>query len=101
MRARVVLAVLVVTYAAVFGVLTWQQHARYGTFGFDMGIHDQGIWLLSRFRDPFVTVRGLDYFGHHANVVSLLFVPAYWLGAGPHFLYLAETLALASGAVPL
>ena len=95
------LFVLMAVYVAVMGTLTWRQHARFGTFGFDMGIHDQGIWLLSRFHDPFVTVRGLDYFGHHANFISLLFVPAYWLGAGPHFLYLAETVALALGAVPL
>ncbi|HEX2850885.1 MAG TPA: DUF2079 domain-containing protein, partial [Acidimicrobiales bacterium] len=47
------------------------------------------------------TVRGLPYFGHHFNLISLAYVPAYWLGAGPHFLYLAETIALAAGAVPL
>lgn len=88
-------------YVAVFGQLTWAQHANFATFGFDMGIYDQGIWLLSRFEDPFVTVRGLHYFGHHLNLVTVLFVPAYWLGAGPIFLYLVETVALAAGAIPL
>ena len=95
------LALLILTYVAVFGFLTVRQHARFATFGFDMGIHDQGIWLLSRFREPFVTVRGLHYFGHHLNLVCLLFVPAYWLGAGPSFLYLVETVGLAVGAVPV
>jgi uncharacterized membrane protein len=86
---------------AVFGHLTWAHHANYGTFGFDMGIYDQGIWLMSRFEDPFVTVRGLPYFGHHVNLITVLFVPAYWLGAGPIFLYQVETVALAAGAIPL
>ena len=88
-------------YSLVFGVLTWQQQSRFATFGFDMGIFDQGIWLVSRFKEPFVTVRGLNYFGNHVNVITVLFVPFYWLGAGPHFLYLIETLALAAGAIPI
>jgi len=96
-----VLAGLIAAYVAVFGSLTWAQQSNYGTFGFDMGIYDQGIWLLSRFKEPFVTVRGLNYFGHHVNPITLLFVPAYWLGAGPHFLYLAETVWMALGAVPI
>jgi uncharacterized membrane protein len=96
-----VLAGLVVGYVVVFGTLTWAQQSNYGTFGFDMGIYDQGIWLLSRFRVPFVTVRGLNYFGHHVNPVTLLLVPAYWLGAGPHLLYLVETVWMAAGAVPV
>src|SRR6266545_4845760 len=82
-----VLAGLIAAYVAVFGSLTWAQQSNYGTFGFDMGIYDQGIWLLSRFEEPFVTVRGLNYFGHHVNPITLLFVPAYWLGAGPYLLY--------------
>ena len=97
----VVLWAMVAAYVAVFGTLTWRQQANYGTFGFDMGIHDQGIWLTSQFTEPFVTVRGMNYFGHHVNLVALLYAPAYWLGAGPHFLYLTETVALALGAVPL
>ena len=99
--ALLALAGLIALYVAVFGVLTWRQHTNFGTFGFDMGIYDQALWLLSRFREPFVTVRGLNYFGHHVNVLPLLFVPAYWLGAGPRFLYLAETVALAAGAIPI
>ena len=34
-------------------------------------------------------------------MITFLFVPFYWLGAGPHFLYLVETLWLAVGAVPI
>ncbi len=95
------LVAMMVAYVAVFGTLTYQQQSNYGTYGFDMGIYDQGIWLVSHFHNPFVTIRGLDYFGHHVNIITLLFVPAYWLGAGPHFLYAVETVWLAAGAIPI
>lgn len=97
----IVVAAMVVVYCGVFGWLTWHQQANYGTFGFDMGIHDQGIWLLSRLRTPFVTVRGLHYLGHHLNLISVAFVPLYWLGGGPGLLYLVQTVALGAGAVPV
>ena len=97
----VALGVLVAAYVLVFGRLTWAQQSNFGTFGYDMGLYDQGIWLVSRFKDPFVTIRGLNFFEHHVNLITLLFVPAYWLGAGPHFLYLVETVWMAAGAVPL
>ena len=95
------LVAMMLGYIAVFGTLTYQQQSNYGTYGFDMGIYDQGIWLVSHFKSPFVTIRGLDYFGHHVNIITLLFVPAYWLGAGPHFLYAVETVWLAAGAIPI
>lgn len=97
----VLLAAMMLVYFAVFGTLTWRQHANFGTLGYDMGIYDQAIWLLSRFKTPFVTVRGLNYFGHHVNAVTILLVPFYWLGAGPGFLYLVETASIAAGAVPI
>ncbi len=98
---RWTLGAMVVVWSLVFITLGWRRHAHFGTFGFDLGIYDQGIWLLSRFKDPFVTVRGLDLFGHHMNVILLLFAPFYWLGAGPLFLLVAQVAAQASGAVAI
>jgi uncharacterized membrane protein len=97
----IVLGGMITAYVVIFGTLTWRQQSNFATFGFDMGIYDQGLWLVSHFHEPFVTVRGLNYFGHHVNLITLLFVPAYWLGAGPHFLYVVETLAMAAGAIPV
>jgi uncharacterized membrane protein len=100
-RPAAVLAGMVALYWVVFGFLVYRQQSNFGTFGFDIGIHDQGIWLVSAGKTPFVTVRGLDYFAHHVNVISMLFVPFYWLGAGPHLLIVVHTLAVAAGAIPL
>jgi uncharacterized membrane protein len=100
-RPQAVLVLMILAYVVVFGRLTWMQQSNYGTFGFDMGIFDQGIWLLSRFQNPFVTVRGLSLWANHVNPNVLLLVPIYWLGGGPHALYLVQTIALALGAWPV
>ena len=44
-------------FVIVFGRLIWLRHARYGTFDFDLGHHDQAIWLLSQGKG-FITVSG-------------------------------------------
>ncbi len=65
-----------------------------------MGIHDQSIWLLAHLRG-FMTVRGLQVFGHHATPGYILFVPFYWLGGGPHLLNITQVCVAALGAVPV
>jgi len=96
--ARWVLGAMVTVWSAVFITLGWIRHARFGTFAFDLGIYDQGLWLLSRF-EMFDTVKGLPLFGHHMNLVLVLLAPFYRLGAGPEFLLVVQVLAQASGAV--
>jgi len=97
----VVVALLVALYVGVFGHLTWSQHANWASFGFDVGIYDQGMWLLAHGRDPFMTIRGMDYWGHHVAVIGYLFAPIYWLGGGVEQVTLVHTTWVAAGAVPL
>lgn len=78
-----------------FTLETWTLHQRFGTYGFDLGIFDQGTWLLSRFHAPFVTIRGLNLFGDHASYIVLLVAPLYWLWADPRLLLLLQVVALA------
>jgi uncharacterized membrane protein len=87
-------------FAVLFGALGVRNHQNFGTWSYDMGIYDQGLWLLSR-GHSFMTVRGLDFWGHHVNLIGIAFVPFYWLGAGPSFLYVVQACALALGAVPV
>jgi uncharacterized membrane protein len=89
------LAVFVVTFTRA----TWTMHERFGTYGFDLGIYDQGTWLLSRLRAPFVTIRGLDLFGQHASYILVLVAPLYRIWADPRLLLLLQVLFLAFPAV--
>lgn len=96
---RWALGAMIVAWSLIFVRLGLQRHDRFGTFGFDLGIYDQAIWLMSRFKPPFITLRGLPFWGTHANPILVLFVPFYWLGAGPHFLLVAQVASQGAGAV--
>ncbi len=91
----------IVVFTVVFGRLGVIHHNNFGSWAYDLGIYDQGFWLVSRGGQSFVTVRGLEFWGHHINVVALLFAPFYWLGAGPSFLYVAQAFILGLGALPV
>jgi uncharacterized membrane protein len=82
-------------FVFTFVLETWTLHQRFGTYGFDLGIFDQGTWLLSRFHAPFVTIRGLDMVGDHASYILLLVAPLYRVWADPRLLLLLQVVALA------
>jgi uncharacterized membrane protein len=97
--STVLLGGMMALFIGTFVWLTWLTHARFGTFGFDLGIFDQGVWLLSRFQDPFVTIRGLPLFGDHGSYILLLVAPLYWIWADPRLLLLLQAVCLAIPAV--
>lgn len=98
-RHALVLGLLIWFWVAMFFRLGALRHDRYWTFAFDLGLFDQAIWLIAHGKQPFMTLRGLDVWGHHGNFVFLLFAPFYWLGAGPKFLLAVQVLSQAAGAV--
>jgi uncharacterized membrane protein len=103
-RARlpgVVLAAGVAGYAATFSLLLIAEFRTFGATAFDLGIFDQGTWLLSRGLAPFVTLRGLNLFGDHTSFVLLLVAPVYRLFEEPATLFVLASAAMALGAAPL
>ena len=48
----------------------------FNTYGFDTGIFDQGLWLMSRFDSPFITINGRHLFGDHTSFLLVALVPA-------------------------
>ncbi len=84
-----------VVFAVVHGVLVLRHHAAFGTQAFDFGIFDQGLWLLSRFEAPFVTVRGLHLFGDHSSYAMVPLTPLYWVWPDPRALLLLTVVVLA------
>ena len=94
------LVIMLAVFTVVFARLVMLRHNRFRTIDFDLGIHDQSIWLLSRFRS-FCTVRGLPVFGHHATFAYVLLVPLAWLGGGPNLWNTLQVTAIAATALPL
>lgn len=98
---RWALGAMMVVWSFIFIRLGWERHVRFATFGFDLGVYDQAVWLLSRFKEPFMTIRGLHFWGFHSNYAIVLLAPFYWLGAGPLFLLVVQALTQASGAIAI
>lgn len=90
----------VVWWIVVVGRLVMQRHNTYGTFDFDLGIHDQHLWLLAHGK-WFNTVCGMNVFGHHAVFMYYALVPLVWLGRGPNTWNVLQVIALGACTVPL
>jgi len=97
---KMILGLAMLIWFVVFGLHVYWHHSRIGTFGFDLGIFDQSIWLASRL-EGFNTVRGIEVLGHHGSIGFYLLVPFYWIGAGPNFLNLLQVGTVVSGAIPV
>ncbi|HEX2192315.1 MAG TPA: DUF2079 domain-containing protein [Acidimicrobiales bacterium] len=87
-------------YIALFTYWTIRNHDGFGTYAFDFGIYDQGLWLLSRFERPFITIMGRHLFGDHTSFILLFLVPFYWVVPSAKVLLVAQAAALGIGAVP-
>jgi uncharacterized membrane protein len=96
---KVVLVLFCVTYIVTLSRWSLRNHWAFLTYGFDLGIFDQGVWLLSRFREPFVTVRGLNLFGDHTSFILLFVAPLYRVFDSAAVLLVAQSAALGAGAV--
>ncbi len=92
---------LCVAWATWMSVLQLDVHRSFGTFSYDVGLYDQGLWLLSRFEAPFVTLMGRNLFGDHSSLVLLFLVPLYWVVPGTSTLLVVQSFVVAAGAVPV
>ncbi|NND74850.1 MAG: DUF2079 domain-containing protein [Ilumatobacter sp.] len=105
LRARTVpqilVTVAVVLYTAYFTKRSLDIHHGLGTASYDSALYDQGMWLLSRGRAPFVTLMGRNMFGDHTSFVLLFLVPFYWVAPGAWIMFFAQSAAIGAGAIPV
>lgn len=88
-------------HASWMSYLQVDLHNGLGTFSYDVGLYDQGLWLLSRFKAPFVTLMGRNLFGDHASLILLPLVPLYWIVPGTPTLLVLQAWIVAAGAFPM
>ena len=98
--ARALVVGAIVGYIVLYLHWTFRQHAGLGTQAFDIGIFDQGTWLLSRFKRPFVTINGRNLFGDHLSFILLPFALVYRVLPSIKVLLATQTVALGLGAWP-
>ena len=91
----------IAAYVILFTRQSFYLYHHFALTAFDLGIYDQAVWLISRFHSPFVTVRGMNVFADHFVPVVYLLAPLYWIWDSPKAILVAQTVALALGAVPM
>lgn len=69
--------------------------------GLDLGLFDQGAWLLGQGSAPELTVIDDNLFGDHVSVVMVLFAPLYRLAPTPVWLVAGQALALGATVLPM
>ena len=92
---------LCVIHAVATTRLQWDIHRGLGTSSYDVGLYDQGVWLLSRFHAPFVTLMGRNLFGDHASLILIFVAPLYWIWPGTETLLALQSFVVAAGALPI
>lgn len=95
------LIALVAAYTSYFAKVTLDVHHGLGTASYDFGLYDQGVWLLSRFKAPFITLMGRNLFGDHTSFILVLLVPVYWVFPSAGTLLFTQALLIGLGAVPV
>ena len=93
--------VLSAVYTVWLAVRTTRDHFGLGTSAYDFGLYDQGVWLLSQGKAPFVTLMGRNLFGDHTSFILLPLVPLYWFVSSTGLLFVVQALALGLGAIPV
>jgi uncharacterized membrane protein len=73
-------------FTAAYALISLFRHWRFGS-GYDLGIFDQAVWLMSRFEAPASTISGYAHiFGDHFSPVLILLAPLYWVAPAPETL---------------
>ncbi len=98
---QLMLVGMVAAYTTYFTKLSLDIHHGLGTSSYDSGLYDQGIWLMSRFQAPFVTLMGRNLMGDHTSFILVGLVPLYWLFPAAGTMFFAQSLAIGAGAVPV
>ena len=99
--ARLLVWLAAFGYAAVLSLASLDRHERFESGGYDLGIFDQGIWLLGQGLRPFSTIRGRDLFADHFQPALVLLAPLGALEITPTGLLVLQSLLLAAAAPPL
>ncbi len=86
----------------IYFFLSCYKHQQFESSGFDLGILDQAIWLMSRSEAPVSTIMGaMHIFGDHFNPIILSFIPFYWLVPKIEILFLIQAILVALSIFPI
>lgn len=98
----VILGILIGGYIVIMSITTITRHLSFNSGAFDLGIFDQVIWNTLHGSPLYSSILGnRHFFGEHFSPILLLISPLYLIYEHPITLLIFQTIALASGAIPL
>jgi uncharacterized membrane protein len=89
----------VIAYAVLMGFIVVTRHQALRTHALDLGYYVQLVSNMARGFGAYVTLPPMHAFGDHLSPVFYAFVPIAWVWPGAVPLLLAQTFALAAGAL--
>ncbi len=104
MKWRIVLWTGIAAFTAGFGTLSALRHIAFNTGRFDLGNMVQAVWSTAHGDVLEVTnLRGeqMSRLGAHFDPILAAFAPLWWLWPDPTMLVVAQSAAIALGAVPV
>jgi len=93
--------ILVGFFTLVYTGVAWIRHSHFESFAYDLGIYDQGVWLLSQFKFPYSTIKEMIIWGDHFSPSLVLAAPFYWLMGDVRILLFLQALVVCAGAIPI
>jgi len=76
------------------------RHALFQSNGFDLGLFDQAIYLISQGQEPIVSLAGFHFLGDHAAFILYPLALFYKIYPDVHWLFALQAVALSLGALP-
>lgn len=101
---RWIAVLLCLVFAVFYSILSIIRHLHFGSYGFDLGITDQIVWLYSRLHVPITTVQAYPFTSiltDHVELIYVLFAPFYWVFQSPITILVLQALALSFSGLPI
>jgi len=77
------------------------RHILFQSSDFDLGIFDNGIYLISQGQTPFVTFRNLHILGDHSAFILYIIALFYVIIPSVYWLFFIQALSLSLAVVPI
>jgi uncharacterized membrane protein len=91
-------------FFTLYTTLSIVRHLHYGSFGFDLGIADQIVWLYSRFKAPITTIQFYTFTSlltDHLEFIYILLAPFYWLYNSVITLLIIQAFFVSFSGIPI
>jgi uncharacterized membrane protein len=96
-----IFAALLILFSVIYIFMSVKTHLNFETYGWDLGVFDQGIWQWSKFIFPYSSFTDLPWLADHFHPILVLVAPFYWIYSSSITLVSVQALVTCLGAIPL